>query len=351
MSVSKDGAAIASLVDGNVVGDPDIRVSGVASLADATSADVSFLGNPRYRDRVLPSRAAIVLVPESFTPLPPEGRAWVVCNDPSAAFSKVVSVFAPPPVQYPPGCHSAAVVHPDACVPSSVHVGPHAVIEAGATVGDRSVICAGTYVGESVRIGEDCLIYPNVTIRERCLLGNRVIVHPGTVIGSDGFGYESGPAGHTKIPQVGIVQIDDDVEIGAQVAVDRARFGRTWIQQGTKVDNLVQIAHNVIIGPHCFLIAQVGISGSTEVGTGVILAGQAGIAGHLHIGDRAIVMAQSGISKDVPAGKAVFGTPAMERRQFAKLQSHLKGLDHALKSLRQLQETVEDLKTRLDKES
>jgi UDP-3-O-[3-hydroxymyristoyl] glucosamine N-acyltransferase len=236
-------------------------------------------------------------------------------------------------------------------VPDTAHIGPHAVIEAGVRIGERSVIGAGCYIGEHSGIGADCLIYPNVTIRERCRIGSRVIIHPGAVIGSDGFGYESGPAGHTKIPQVGIVQIDDDVEIGAQAAIDRARFGRTWIKQGTKIDNLVQIAHNVVISEHCFVIAQVGISGSTSVGQGTILAGQAGIAGHLNIGNRAIVMAQSGVSKDLADGAIVFGSPAMDRRQFARTQSHLKSLDRAMKRLHELEEDVARLRAGHDADS
>lgn len=343
----RTSASVAALVGGRLVGPPDLVVTGVGSLDEATASDVSFLANPRYRDRVLPSRAGVVLVPEGFAELPPAGRAWIVCADPSQAFSAAVAAFAPPPVHYPPGIHAAAVVAPSAVVPASVHVGPGAVVEADAVIGERTVIGAGCYIGQAVRIGEDCLLYPRVVVRERCLLGRRIILHPGVVIGSDGFGYVSGPQGHAKIPQVGIVQIDDDVEIGSLAAVDRARFGRTWIQRGTKIDNLVQVAHNVVIGQHCIVVAQVGISGSTRLGHGVVLAGQAGLVGHLTIGDGAVVMAQSGVSKDLPPKATVMGTPALDRREFARGQMNLKRMERLAKAVQDLERQVRELREQL----
>jgi UDP-3-O-[3-hydroxymyristoyl] glucosamine N-acyltransferase len=343
---SRTSAWVASLVGGELRGPADLPVTGVGSLDEAGATVVSFLGNPQYRDRVLPSRAGVVLVPPSFAEAPPAGRAWVVCADPSASFTTLVAAFAPPPVSYPPGRHASAVVAGSAVVPASAHVGACAVIEADAVIGERSVIAAGCYIGHGVRIGDDCLIYPRVTIRERCRIGNRVIVHSGVVIGSDGFGYVSGPQGHTKIPQVGIVQIDDDVEIGALCAVDRARFGRTWIQRGTKIDNLVQVAHNVVIGQHSIVVAQVGISGSTHIGNGVVLAGQAGLVGHVTIGDGAVVMAQAGVTKDVPPKAAVIGSPAVERKEFARGMMNQKRVERLLRLVRELEAQVRELQKR-----
>ncbi|OGV79717.1 MAG: UDP-3-O-(3-hydroxymyristoyl)glucosamine N-acyltransferase [Lentisphaerae bacterium RIFOXYB12_FULL_65_16] len=347
-SRSKTSGEVAALTGGRLVGPDNLVLTGVASLDEATATDVSFLGNEKYRAQVLPSRAGVVLVPEDFAEPPPQGRAWIVSKNASAVFAKVVQVFAPPPVVFPPGRHPAAVVDPTATVPGSVHVGACAVVEAGAVIGEGTVLAAGCYIGHDARIGANCLIYPSVSVRERCRLGDRVIIHCNSTIGSDGFGYIPGPTGHTKIPQVGIVQIDDDVEIGANVTVDRARFGRTWIKRGTKIDNLVQVAHNVVIGEHCFVIAQVGISGSTRIGRGVVLWGQAGLAGHLNIGDGAMVMAQCGVPKDVPAGAHVVGSPAMDRREFVRTLTVPKQLEKLKNTVKELQSTVAELKKKLD---
>jgi UDP-3-O-[3-hydroxymyristoyl] glucosamine N-acyltransferase len=309
---------IAGLVNGELRGDPDVIVTGVESLIAARAADVSFLGNPRYEPQVLPSKAGVVLVGRDFGAAVPANRAWVLCDNPSEAFTRLVLFFAPPEITFPAGIHAAAVVADSARVPASASIGPHAVIEAEAEIGEMTIIGAGCYVGHKATVGAGCHLYPNVTVRERCVIGDRVIIHSGTVVGSDGFGYIPGENGHAKIPQVGIVQIDDDVEIGAQCAIDRARFGKTWIQRGTKIDNLVQVAHNVVIGELCLIVAQVGIAGSTSLGRRVIAAGQAGIAGHLHIGDGATLMAQAGVSKDIPAGANVVGSPAIDRKEFAR---------------------------------
>ncbi len=344
MKATTSAGELATLVGGRLIGPGGLTLTGVAALGEASASDVSFLGNDRYRDQVATSSAGLVFVPAGFEGEPSEGRCWVVCSDPSAAFSQAVAMFAPPPVPFAAGRHASACVDADADVPASVHVGACAVIERGVTIGEDSVIAAGSYVGEYTRIGSDCLIHPNVTIRERALLGDRVIIHSGTVIGSDGFGYIPGAEGHTKIPQVGIVQIDDDVEIGACVAVDRARFGKTHIKRGAKVDNLVQIAHNVVIGEHSFILAQVGISGSTHVGRGAVLAGQVGVAGHLSIGDGAVIMAQSGVSKDVAAGARLFGTPAVDRKKFAKMQLALGQYSKLKAAIRDLERELAELR-------
>ncbi|MCF7855576.1 MAG: UDP-3-O-(3-hydroxymyristoyl)glucosamine N-acyltransferase [Candidatus Pacebacteria bacterium] len=348
MSHELTAEAISKRVGGRIEGVADVTVSGVASLREATPEDVSFLGNEKYEAQVLPSKAGVVLVPETFSSPPPSGRTWIHCADPSAAFSELVEFFAPPPVDCSPGIHPTAVVADSTAIPESVHIGPCAVIEPGVRLGEDTVVAAGCYVGHDTHLGRECKLYPNVTIRERCRLGDRVVVHSGTVIGSDGFGYLPGEEGHTKIPQLGFVQIDSDVEIGAQVAVDRARFGRTWIKRGAKIDNLVQIAHNVIVGENCFLVAQMGIAGSSELGRGVIAAGQVGISGHLKVGDRATLMGQAGISKDVPPDAVYFGTPAMDRKEFARQMLAVRQVPGLRARVKELEQIVERLREKLE---
>jgi UDP-3-O-[3-hydroxymyristoyl] glucosamine N-acyltransferase len=341
-------AQLAALVDGELVGPPDVVITGVASLALAGTSDVSFLGDERYRPHVMPSQAGVVLIPqEGFDEPAPKGRAWIKCANPAAAFAGLVPRFVPPPLRHEAGIHPSAFVHETATVAATAHVGPLAVVEAGAQVGENTVIGGGAYIGHETTVGYDCLVYPNVTLRERTRVGNRVTIHSGTVVGSDGFGYEQTPTGHKKIPQVGFVQIDDDVEIGALTAIDRARFGKTWIKSGVKIDNLVQIAHNVVIHEHALIIAQVGISGSTSIGQGAVLAGQAGAAGHLSIGPGAIVAARGGVIKDIPAGAQVAGMPAVDRREYVKRISAHKGVERCRKQIDGLKAEIAELKAML----
>ena len=222
-------------------------------------------------------------------------------------------------------------------------MGAHTVIEDGAVIAEGTVLYANCYVGHETHLGQNCLIYPQVVLREKVSLGNRVIIHSGTVIGSDGFGYVTVDGKHLKIPQVGTVLIEDDVEIGANVTVDRARFDKTIIGEGTKIDNLVQIAHNVIIGKHCLIVALVGISGSTHIGNYVILAGQAGIAGHLEIGDGAVVAAKSGVSRSIKAGEQVFGYPAQLLKDAFRNNAHFQRLDKYVEMIKDLKKRVEEL--------
>lgn len=344
MLLEKTAQEIAELTGGVLLGSCPHSLQGVASLSEATELDVAFLGNEKYREQVLPSKAGLVLVPEGYDVAPPDGRAWVLCANPSDAFNKVIALFTPPPEKYLAEVHISAVISPSVSVPVSVHIGAGVVIEEGAVIGENTVILPNTYIGRRCRIGASCLIYPNVVIRERCLIGDRVILHPGVVIGSDGFGYKSGADGHEKIPQVGIVQIDDDVEIGANSCIDRARFGRTWIRRGTKIDNLVQVGHNVEIGECGMIVGQAGIAGSCRLGKGVILAGQAGLSGHLQLGDGSIVMGQAGVSKNLEPGAIVIGSPAMDRREFVRQQLYVGRLAKTNAMLKQLQEEVEELK-------
>lgn len=241
--------------------------------------------------------------------------------NPSLAFAQILEKFAPPPVEYSPGIHPTAVIAEDVILGENVSIQPYAVVERGTRIGAGSFIGAHVFIGQGAVLSEGCKIHPHVTLREGTILGARVIIHSGTVIGSDGFGYEFSGGKHVKIPQIGIVQIDDDVEIGANVTIDRARFGRTWIQAGTKIDNLVQIAHNVVVGKHCILVAQVGVSGSSRLGDYVTLAGQVGLAGHIEIGDQAVVGAQSGVSKNIPPKQIWFGSPAVPMDEFKRVRA------------------------------
>ncbi len=341
---------IAHLVKGELKGEPYVEVSGVSSLQDADLQTVSFLGNDKYRNLVFKSDAAVVLLPEDFNGEPVEGKAWVMVEEPNTAFSQVVMAFAPEPPSFPPGIDAAATVSEHARLADGVSVGPQAVIEPGAQIGPNTVIHAGAYIGHEAELGADCIIYQNVSVRERCRIGDRVIIHCNAVIGSDGFGYEVDLAGHRKVPQVGIVQIDDDVEIGACTTIDRARFGRTWIQKHVKIDNQCQIAHNVIIGEGSFLMAQVGIAGSTTLGKFVAMFGQSGLPGHVHIGDFAKIMGGSAPIKDVESNTEILGFPGMERKAFLRQLVSQRKTPELIKQLKALQKRVGDLEARLDEE-
>jgi UDP-3-O-[3-hydroxymyristoyl] glucosamine N-acyltransferase len=298
---------MASMSGGELIGDPKQKITGAASLAEATSGEISFFANRKYIGLLRKTRASAIFVPPDFAE--PLAAAQVRVSNPTKAFEQVVLKFAPQAIVFAPGIHLSAVVGSNVHLGERVSIQPHAVIEDGSEIGDGTIIGAGSYIGHETTIGSSCLIYPLVTIRERTRIGSRVIIHSGAVIGADGFGFEMVDGRQQKIQQLGIVRIDDDVEIGANTTVDRARFGRTWIQQGVKIDNLVQIAHNVIIGKNSVIVAQTGISGSTRVGERVTMAGQVGIVGHVEIADGSVIAAQSGVSKSVPGG-VWFGYPA-----------------------------------------
>lgn len=328
---------IAKLCGGELNGDAAGKITGAASLDEAIEGEIAFYNNPKYMPRLRSTRASAVFVPTDFSEK--TSAAQIRVDDPSKAFEQVVLKLAPKPVTFAAGIHSTAIVDPSAKIGVRVSVQPYVVIEANVSIGDETVIGAGSYLGHETKIGSGCLIYPNVTIRERSIVGSRVIIHSGAVIGADGFGFEFKDGRQRKIPQIGFVQIDDDVEIGANTTIDRARFGRTWIQEGVKIDNLVQIAHNVVIGKHTVIAAQAGISGSVRIGERVSMAGQVGITGHATIGDGAMIVAQSGVSKNIPGG-VWFGYPAVPiedaRKQFAwihrlgKLFERVKALEKKL---------------------
>ncbi|RFC44529.1 MAG: UDP-3-O-[3-hydroxymyristoyl] glucosamine N-acyltransferase [Verrucomicrobia bacterium] len=314
---------------------PPLEIRGVASVAEAAPDEVTFLGNLKYLPALRRSQAAAVLVAEDFaeqvTPV------LIRVPNPSLAFARLVAHFAPPPVSFAPGIHPTAILGEGVQLGAGVSIQPFTVLEAGVSVGEGSVVGAHSYVGQGAKIGAGCLLHPRVTVEARCVVGNRVILHAGVVLGSDGFGFENDKGRHVKIPQVGIVQVDDDVEIGANSTVDRARFGRTWIGAGTKIDNLVQIAHNVVIGKHCLIVAQVGISGSTRLGEYVTLAGQVGVAGHLEIGDRVVVSAQSGVSKNLGPNALYMGSPAVPALEYREQVAHLRRLHKLAERVQRLE--------------
>ncbi|MDX2227948.1 MAG: UDP-3-O-(3-hydroxymyristoyl)glucosamine N-acyltransferase [Verrucomicrobiae bacterium] len=329
---------IVALTGGQPAGEPPAgKFTGVNSLKEAGPSEVSFLGNKKYRNQISTSHAGLILVAEDFAIPPGVPRCFLRVPNPSVAFARVVAQFAPPGIVFEKGIDSRAAVAPDVVLGNGVTVQAGAVIEPGARIGEGTVIGAHVYVGHGTVIGAGCHLYPNVSVRERCVIGDRVILHCGAVIGSDGFGFDLESASPLKIPQIGIVQIDDDVEIGANTTVDRARFGKTWIQAGAKIDNLVQIAHNVIIRKNAIIVAQVGISGSTVIGERAILAGQAGLVGHIEVGDRAIVTAQTGVAKNVPPGQIVSGHHAMPMKEFLEVQALVNRLPEIVARLRELE--------------
>jgi UDP-3-O-[3-hydroxymyristoyl] glucosamine N-acyltransferase len=309
---------IATDSGGELIGDPTLKITGAASLSEAAQGEISFFTDRKYIGLLRKTGASALFVPPDFSE--PVNAAQIRVSNPTKAFEQVLLKFAPKRITFAPGVHSSAVVDPSAQLGERVSIQPLAVIDAGAKIGDDTIIGAGSYVGHQSVIGSGCHIYPHVTIRERSRIGSRVIIHSGAVIGADGFGFEMVDGRHEKIQQLGIVQIDDEVEIGANTTVDRARFGRTWIQEGVKIDNLVQIAHNVVIGKHSVIVAQTGISGSTRVGERVTMAGQVGISGHVEIADGTIIAAKSGVPKSLPGG-VWFGYPAVPfaeaKKQFA----------------------------------
>lgn len=305
---------LASEIGAEVVGDPEAEVRAVATLHEATAGQVSFLANPKYRPLLARTAASAVIVrPEDRV----GGINLLVTRDPYLAFAKAVSLLHP--VEHPRrGVEAGAHVHPTARLGANVTVLAGAAVEEAAEIGEGTVLYPGVYVGREARIGRHCILYPNAVVREQCVLGDRVILQPGAVIGSDGFGYARDGARQVKIPQVGIVVLEDDVEVGASTTVDRAALGETRVGRGTKIDNLVQVGHNVTVGEDCVIVAQAGIAGSSRLGNRVVLAGQAAVAGHISLGDGVMVGGQSGVAADVEPRAVVSGSPAFPHREWVK---------------------------------
>ena len=320
MQVSFTPAEIIALVQPSQTrGATEATIRGIGALSTAGAGEISFLGNAKYRAEVGACRASIILLPPDFEGEPQPGQLYLLVEQPSVALARICARIEqqlwPRPA---PGIHPTAVIDASATIDPAATVGPLCIVEAGAVIGAGSHLQAQVFVGRNARVGANCWLMPSVVVGTECILADRVRLHPGVVVGSDGFGYEFVQGRHEKVPQVGIVEIGNDVEIGANSTLDRARFSRTVVGEGTKIDNLVQVAHNVIIGRHCILCAQVGISGSTTLEDYVVLGGQAGVAGHLTLGRGVKSGGAAAITSSVAAGAFVNGAPArsymLERR-------------------------------------
>lgn len=335
---------LADLVGGKLVrGRADEEVIGLNSIQAAVAGEVTFLGNNRYAAALLASRATAVLVPAGFSAEVGD-KAVIEVDNPTLAFSTVIKLFGPEPKPVIWGVHPLAFVAESAVFdPQRVSIGAGVVVGEEAKIGSGTTIAANCYLGDGVVLGGDCVLHPNVVIRERCVLGSRVFIHSGSVVGSDGFGYELHRGRHQKIEQVGIVQIDDDVEIGSCTTIDRARFGRTWIGEGTKIDNLVQIGHNCVLGKHCVVVSQTGISGSTVIGDFVTMGGQVGVAGHLEITDHVLLMAKSGVTKSIPEPGAYTGYPARPLMEGRKMMTYPGRVPELMDRLKQLEKRLASL--------
>lgn len=337
-------ADIAAKVGGVVTGDPQVRITGLGKIQEAHQGELTFLANPRYAKFVASTRASAIILGEDFQgecPIPA-----IRVKDPYFAFLKVVRLFHPPEETLPVGIHPLAVVDQSAVLGPDVAIGPLAVIGRGARLGREVKIYPGVVLYPKVTVGDYSVIHANVTVREDVKIGKRVIIHSGVVLGADGFGFVYEEGHYEKLPQTGTVIIEDDVEIGANTTIDRATLGATIVRRGVKLDNLIQIAHNVEIGEHTVIAAQAGISGSTRVGKRVKIGGQAGFVGHVTIGDDAIVGAQAGVAKDVAPRTFVIGYPAREMSAYHRSLAALARLPELLKRVKALEKEVEKLRAR-----
>ncbi|KPK01179.1 MAG: hypothetical protein AMK71_06535 [Nitrospira bacterium SG8_35_4] len=335
---------LADRIGGVISGDPDIQITGVSGLKEAQPGDITFLFDKINMKDAVHTAASVLIVnqvmKEQVSREKDSPITMLVVDHPQLAFAKALEIFHPNPY-VSAGISDRAVIGKNITTGDDVSIHPLSNICDNVSMGARVTISSGVYIGEGVTIGDDTLIYPNVTIREKTRIGNNVIVHSGTVIGSDGFGYVLEKGRHHKIPQTGGVIIEDNVEIGANVTIDRATIGDTFIGQGTKIDNLVQIGHNVKIGTNCIIVSQVGISGSVEIGDGVVLAGQVGIRDHIKIGDGAIVGAQAGIGSDIPGGQIYSGSPAIPHKTWLRAQSIYAKLPEYIRRLQGIERKLE----------
>jgi UDP-3-O-[3-hydroxymyristoyl] glucosamine N-acyltransferase len=345
--VTRTLAELAAELNGQVVGEESIEIRDVAGIREALPGDITFIANSRYENHLDETRASAVICARDTrqTEVP-----LLLVDNPYLAFQQAVRIFRPDRDKPEPGVHPTAVVAADATLGPGVSIGAWCVIESGARIGEKVVVRAHGYIGPRVEVGAETLLYPHVTVREDCIIGARCILHPGVVVGSDGFGFAFDDGRYHKVPQVGNVVIGDDVEIGANTTIDRATTHSTRIGDGTKIDNLVQIGHNVVIGRHCIVVAQVGISGSTELEDYVTVGGQAGIIGHIKVGKGAMVGAQSGVTKAVPPATVVTGYPALQHGLWKRLQALLQKLPQVFQRLRDVEERVDKLEHENTKE-
>jgi UDP-3-O-[3-hydroxymyristoyl] glucosamine N-acyltransferase len=342
---------IASFLDGDVVGNASLEIAGIAKIEDAKAGELTFLSNPKYEKFLESTNATAVIVSRSLEisrhrKLPP---AVIRVEDAYASFVIAIQNFSPRPALIPPGIHQTSVVDPSAKIGKNCAIGPRVVIGRECEVGDDTTILPGTVLGDGVRIGNGCLIYSNVSIRESCLIGSRVIIQPGAVIGGDGFGFAPKNDGsYQKIPQLGIVVIEDDVEIGSNTCIDRATMGETRIKRGTKLDNLVQIAHNVTVGENTVIAANAGIAGSTQIGDNVMIGGGTSITGHITVADKVIIAAGTGVSKSLTKeGETYLGYPAKEAGKARRMEGALRQLPELLFTIREMENRIQVLEKRI----
>ena len=337
---------IASLIDGSVTGDINLDIHNVSKIEEAISGDLTFLYLPSYEKYFSTTKASAIIVKTGFSKSRTD-ITYIEVSSPEKAFFTILKRYFTP--EFPlSGIDSSAFIHPSAKVANDVAIGKNVVISAGCKIGINTKIFHNTVISENVSLGNDCLIHANVSIRENCIIGNNVIIHSGTVIGSDGFGYSPDEKGeYEKIPQIGNVIIEDDVELGSNVSIDRAAMGSTIIKRGCKIDNLVQIAHNVILGENTVISAQTGISGSTKIGKNCILAGQSGLVGHIEMGDNVVITAQSGVSKSILKSGYYLGSPAREMKTALKVSAHIQNLPEYAKKISELESEIKKLKEEL----
>jgi len=345
--VQKTLRDIAEFLGGRIIGKEDVIIENIRPLDKAGSSDITFIASRKHQKRLAETKAAAVIV---NAPLPASGKNLLIVADPYAAFGKLMALYYPPNHGYE-GISKDAVIEEGAVVSSGATVFPGVYIGRGAKIARGVVLYPGVFIGRDSVVGEDSLLYANVSVYHECIIGKRVILHSGVVVGSDGFGFAAPGAGNIKIPQTGFVQIDDDVEIGANTTIDRATISqeKTWIGRNVKIDNLVQIAHNIVIGENSIITAQVGIAGSTRLGKSVIIGGQAAIAGHINIGDYVMIAAGSGIHRDINSGQVVAGSPQLPHRQWLKVEACRNKLPEMRTTLAELKRKVELLQEQLNK--
>ncbi len=337
---------LATIVGGTTRGDTSTVITGVGDVAEAGPNQATWVSNPKYAAKLTSSRAGAVLVPVDFgeTPMPA-----ILCERVDRSVARLLGAFAPPVAHPGPGVHPTAVVHETAQIGSRCAIGPHVVIEARVTIGASSVLCAGVFIGHGTTVGNDCVVWPNVVIRDGCVVGNRVVIHPGAVIGADGLGFFFDEGRHNKIPHIGGVVLEDDVEVGACTCIDRSKFGYTVIGRGTKIDNLVQLAHNVRVGEHCVFAGQAGISGSVRIGNYCILGGRAGVLDNVTLGDGVLMAGGLSIAdKDLPPGITASGFPARDHRQELRERAQARKLPQLAKQLKELMARVKRLEESAD---
>lgn len=336
---------LADLTGSDIFGDPTHLISGVESLETASTSDASFLANPRYHEAMLKSKAGVICIARNSKPV--DGKNFLLCDNPSLTFQKIIEFFISSDLLESGflGVHPTAVVHATAKIGQNVSIGPYAVIDKGVIIGDNTKISAHVYVGSGTTIGKNCHLHPHAVVRELCHLGDRVILQPGAVIGSCGFGYTTDAKGdHTKLEQLGSVVLQDDVEIGANTTIDRARFSKTLISKGSKIDNLVQIGHNVQVGPNNIIISQSGLAGSVKTGRNVVLGGQAGAVGHIEIADYVMIATRGGISKSMTKPGKYAGSPVMPIEDYNRQQVQLRKISEYIQQIQELSKEVETLK-------